>query len=699
MTVKKTEKATQTGKASTGTAAAGSAAKKGPAGTAARKAAAKTTAKKASSGTKTKKASAEAEAPKIGEGYEFIHDLDQYLYDKGVHYDIFRKLGAHPSQKDGVKGIHFAVWAPHAQEVHLIGEFNGWDENNIVMERLEPSGIWECFIPEAKIGQMYKYMIITEDGRRLYKADPYANQSEKRPGTASVIADISNLHWSDGAWMKKRASFKQDSSPISIYECHIGSWMRHPHGENEDGFYNYRYFAHSITDYMKKMGYTHIELMGIAEHPFDGSWGYQVTGYYAPTSRFGTPEDFAYMVNYLHRNGIGVILDWVPAHFPKDAHGLADFDGKACYEYADPRKGEHPDWGTKVFDFGKSEVKNFLIGNALFWIEHFHVDGLRVDAVASILYLDYGRRDGEWIPNKFGGNKNLEAIEFFKHLNSVVLGRNAGSMMIAEESTAWPKVTDTPENDGLGFSMKWNMGWMHDFIEYMKLDPYFRKFNHNRMTFAMTYAYSEKYCLVLSHDEVVHLKCSMINKMPGLYDDKFANLKAGYTFMFGHPGKKLLFMGQEFAQEREWSEDRELDWFLLDEPKHKQMQDFVNELLHLYRNVPAMYSADCVPEGFEWINADDADRSIYSFLRHSADGKSNLLFVINFTPMARPDYRVGCTKKCTYTLVLDGDEERFGGHGTEHPQKYKAVESECDGKPYSFAFDLPPYGVAVFRYN
>ena len=665
------------------------------------KSAAKSTAKatvKTAEKTAAKAEAAAENGPAIGDGYEFVHDLDQYLYDKGVHYDIFRKLGAHPSAKNGVKGIHFAVWAPHAAAVHLIGEFNGWDEESIALERLEPSGIWECFCESAQIGQMYKYLIFTQDGRKLYKADPYANQAEKRPGTASVIADISTIKWTDSTWMKKRSSFRQDESAISIYECHVGSWMRHPHAEKEDGFYNYRYFAHSVTEYLKKMGYTHIELMGISEHPFDGSWGYQVTGYYAPTSRYGTPEDFAYLVNYLHRNGIGVILDWVPAHFPKDAHGLADFDGQACYEYADPRKGEHPDWGTKVFDFGKSEVKNFLIGNALFWIEQFHVDGLRVDAVASILYLDYGRRDGEWIPNKYGGNKNLEAIEFFKHLNSVVLGKHPGVMMIAEESTAWPKVTDTPENDGLGFTMKWNMGWMHDFIEYMKLDPYFRKFNHNRMTFAMTYAYSEKYCLVLSHDEVVHLKCSMINKMPGLYDDKFANLRAGYAFMFGHPGKKLLFMGQEFAQEREWSEDRELDWYLLEQPRHRQMQDFVQELLHLYKGNPAMYSADCVPEGFEWINADDADRSIYSFLRHSADGKNNLLFVINFTPMARPDYRVGCTKKCTYTLVLDGDEERFGGHGTPHPAKYKAVESECDGKPYSFAFDLPPYGVAVFKY-
>ena len=636
--------------------------------------------------------------PETGKGYEFLGELDEYLFGHSVHYDIFRKLGAHPSVKDGVHGIHFAVWAPHAAAVYVIGEFNGWREDDIAMERHGEIGLWEAFVPEAQVGQMYKYLIHAQDGRYLYKADPYANQAEMRPGTASVIADISKLSWSDDAWMKQQETFVQDESPISIYECHMGSWMRHPHGEDEDGFYNYRYFAHSVTDYLKKMGYTHIELMGILEHPFDGSWGYQVTGYYAPTSRYGTPDDFAYLVNYLHRHGIGVILDWVPAHFPKDAHGLADFDGQPLYEYADPRKGEHPDWGTKVFDFGKSEVKNFLIGNALFWVEQYHIDGLRFDAVASMLYLDYGRRDGQWVPNIYGGNKNLEAIEFFKHLNSVVRGRHPGVMTIAEESTAWPKVTDTPENDGLGFSMKWNMGWMHDFLEYMKLDPFFRKFNHNKMTFAMTYAYSERYCLVLSHDEVVHLKCSMINKMPGLYDDKFANLRAGYAFMFGHPGKKLLFMGQDFAQEREWSEARELDWYLLDQPKHRQMQEYVAQLLHLYKTNPAFYEADTIQEGFEWINADDADRSIYSFVRHSRDGKNNLLFIINFTPMARPDYRVGCLKKGTYRLLLSSDEERFGGNGTDRPRTYKAIESECDGKPFSFAYDLPPYGVAILKY-
>ena len=545
---------------------------------------------------------------------------------------------------------------------------------------------------------LYKFFIKTKDGRGLYKADPFANYAEQRPGTASRITDITKLRWSDAAWMEARKQRDNDSLPVSIYEVHPGSWKKHPHGEDEDGFYNYREFSKSLAEYVKEMGYTHVELMGIAEHPFDGSWGYQVTGYYAPTSRYGTPEDFAYMVNYLHKQKIGVILDWVPAHFPRDAHGLEEFDGGCVYEYADPKKGEHPEWGTKVFDFGKSEVKNFLIANALYWVEHFHIDGLRVDAVASILYLDYGRENGQWTPNIYGGNKNLEAIEFFKHLNSVVLGRNHGAMMIAEESTAWPKVTGKPEEDGLGFSHKWNMGWMNDFLEYMKLDPYFRKWNHNKMTFSMTYAYAEKYILVLSHDEVVHLKCSMINKMPGLYDDKFANLRAGYAYMLGHPGKKLLFMGQEFAQLQEWSEARELDWYLLAEDKHQQMQNYVKALLHLYKKTPALYDADQDPCGFEWINADDADRSIFSFVRHSKDGKSNLLFVINFTPVARPDYRVGVPKRKQYRLVLDGDAAEFGGNTTERPVVYKAVKSECDGREYSFAYDLPAYGIAIFKF-
>ena len=544
---------------------------------------------------------------------------------------------------------------------------------------------------------MYKYCIETESGELIYKADPFANYAELRPGTASRITDVSHLKWTDDRWMESRKKWDNKENPLSIYEVHMGSWMRHP-GREDEGFYTYREFAEAITKYVKKMGYTHVELMGIAEHPFDGSWGYQVTGYYAPTSRYGTPEDFAYMINYLHRNGIGVILDWVPAHFPKDAHGLADFDGTPTFEYADPRKGEHPDWGTKIFDYEKPQVRNFLIANALFWIEHFHVDGLRVDAVASMLYLDYGKQDGQWVPNKYGGNQNLEAIEFFKHLNSVVLGRNPGTMMIAEESTAWPKVTGNPEDDGLGFSLKWNMGWMHDFTEYMKLDPYFRKNAHHMMTFSMEYAYSENYILVLSHDEVVHLKCSMLNKMPGEGFDKYANLKAAYAFMTGHPGKKLLFMGQEFAQLREWSEERELDWFLLSEEPHQQIQNWYRDLLHLYKKNPALYELDNDPAGFEWINKDDIFRSIFSFVRHSKGKKKNLLFVCNFTPVAREDYRVGVPTKRQCKLVLNSDEKEYGGSGEKRKEIYKPVKKECDGQKYSFAYPLPAYGVAVFEY-
>ena len=625
-----------------------------------------------------------------------IGELDQYLLGQGNHYEIYKKLGAHLVEDGDKKGTYFAVWAPNAQKVSVIGEFNDWDLTADVMERNDPLGIYTCFVEGAKENEMYKFCIETKKGELLYKADPYANYAELRPGTASRITDISKIKWTDKAWMDQRLKWDHKEKPMSIYEVHIGSWRKHP--EDEDGFYNYREFAKEIVKYVHNMGYTHIELMGIAEHPFDGSWGYQVTGYFAPTSRYGTPEDFAWMINYLHKNKVGVILDWVPAHFPKDAHGLADFDGVPEYEYADPRMGEHPDWGTKIFDFGKNEVKNFLISNALFWIEHFHIDGLRVDAVASILYLDYGKKDGEWVPNEFGGNKNLQAVEFFKHLNSVVLGRNPGSVMIAEESTAWPKVTGEVEDDGLGFSLKWNMGWMHDFTEYMKLDPLFRKGAHYNMTFAMSYAYSEKYILVLSHDEVVHLKCSMINKMPGLGWEKFENLKAAYAFMMGHSGKKLLFMGQDFAQLREWSEKRELDWYLLAEKEHQQMQSWVRDLLHLYRRRKAFYEQDNTWEGFEWINADDRDRSIYSFVRHAKGGKQNLLFVISFTPVAREDYRVGVPKRKQYRLILNSDEEKYGGTGKKRPAVYKAEKSECDGRPYSFAYPLPAYGVAIFEF-
>ena len=626
-----------------------------------------------------------------------IGELDQYLFGQGNHYEIYQKMGAHRVVCKGKEGVYFAVWAPHARRVAVVGDFNGWDFEANYMDRQEPLGIYTCFVPGVQEGALYKFCIETQQGKRIFKADPFANYAELRPGTASRVTDISHLKWTDSTWMKRRETWDHKMNPMSIYEVHMGSWMRHP-GRDDEGFYTYREFADAIVKYVKDMGYTHIELMGIAEHPFDGSWGYQVTGYYAPTSRYGTPEDFAYLVNELHRNNIGVILDWVPAHFPRDAHGLADFDGTPTFEYADPRMGEHPDWGTKIFDYGKAEVKNFLIANALFWIEHFHVDGLRVDAVASMLYLDYGKQDGQWVANKYGGNENLEAIEFFKHLNSVVLGRNKGAVMIAEESTAWPKVTGAPEDDGLGFSLKWNMGWMHDFTEYMKLDPYFRKNAHHMMTFASSYAYSENYILVLSHDEVVHLKCSMLNKMPGLGFDKYANLKAGYAFMTGHPGKKLLFMGQEFAQLREWSEERELDWFLLAEPEHQAIQNWYRDLLHLYKKNKALYEMDSDPAGFEWINADDIFRSIYSFERHSKDNKKNLLFVCNFTPMERPDYRVGVTRRKQLKLVLNSDDKKYGGSGASRPLVYKPVKQECDGKPYSIAYPLPAYGVAVFEF-
>ena len=630
-----------------------------------------------------------------------IGELDQYLFGQGTHYDIYKKLGAHLATNEGKKGVYFAVWAPHAAKVYVVGDFNEWEEREAYeMTRVGEIGIYEIFVEGIGVGELYKFLITTSDGRKLYKADPYGNQAEFRPGTASRVTDISRLKWADARWLKARGKQNVDEIPMAIYEVHPGSWRKHPVTEEDpDGFYNYREFAHELTEYVKDMGYTHVELMGIAEHPFDGSWGYQVIGYYAPTARYGTPEDFQYMVNYFHKNGIGVILDWVPAHFPKDAAGLADFDGQALYEYADPRKGEHPDWGTKVFDYAKNEVKNFLIANALYWVEQFHIDGLRVDAVASMLYLDYGRSAGNWVPNIYGENKNLEAIEFFKHLNTVVTGRNHGTMIIAEESTAWPQVTGRPEDGGLGFTMKWNMGWMHDFLDYMKLDPYFRSYNHNKMTFSMTYAFSEKYVLVLSHDEVVHMKGSMINKMPGEYDDKFANLKAGYSFMMGHPGKKLLFMGQDFAQFREWSEARELDWYLLAEEKHVQMKEYVKELLHLYQGSPALYETDDNWEGFEWVNADDSDRSIFSFIRHSKDGKNNLLFVVNFTPVERPEYRVGVPQSGSYKLVLNSDEARFGGSGEKRASSYRSKKGVCDNKPYSIGYSLPAYGVAVFQYE
>ena len=620
----------------------------------------------------------------------FLTDTDKYLFGKGTHYEIYEKLGAHITEADGRKGVYFAVWAPNAAGICVVGDFNNWCGDNYEMRRHDDSGIFELFTENAHEGSLYKYLIYTKDGRMLYKADPYATYSQRRPDNASIVYDINRYQWNDGQWLAEEEKVAPTKKPMAIYEVHLGSWKKKDDGTPE-GFLNYRESAVQLVDYMKYMGYTHIELMGIAEHPFDGSWGYQVTGYFAPTSRYGTPEDFMYFVDYLHQNGIGVILDWVPAHFPKDEHGLANFDGTPTYEYADSRKGEHPDWGTKIFDYGRTQVISFLISNALYWVEKFHVDGLRVDAVVSMLYLDYGRNQGQWVPNKYGGNGNLEAMDFFRHLNSVMRSRNPRAITIAEESTAWPGITASEEEGGLGFTFKWNMGWMHDFLEYMKLDPYFRSNNHNKMTFAMTYAYSENFILVLSHDEVVHLKCSMINKMPGEYEDKFANLKVGYTFMMGHPGKKLLFMGQDFGQWAEWSEAKSLDWHLTNETMHSDLQKYVKSLLSIYNRYKACYELDQDPEGFEWMDPDDNTRSIYSFVRKTMDGSNSILYVCNFTPVARPDFRVGVPCPGRYTLLLNEKCEE----GTE----YIAEKIPTDRMEYSIPLPLAPYGTAIIKFN
>ncbi len=633
---------------------------------------------------------------------------DRYIFGKGCHYEIYRKLGAHLMELDKKKGVYFAVWAPNAEKVSVVGDFNNWEPDDAIMHKLEDCGIWEVFIPGVEKWDKYKYAITTTKGDVLYKADPYAFHAEIRPGNASKVADIDNYCWHDSKWMQKRESENRYDRPMAIYEMHPGSWKK-DYTRGEDGFLDYKTIADQLVPYLKDMGYTHVELIGVAEHPFDGSWGYQVTGYYAPTARYGGPEEFMYFVDMMHKNDIGVILDWVPAHFPKDAHGLAEFDGTCLYEYQDPRKGDHADWGTKVFDYEKTEVSNFLIANALFWSEVYHVDALRVDAVASMLYLDYGRSGGNWVPNKYGDNKNLEAIEFLKHLNSIMQQRGKGAYLIAEESTAWPMVTGSVEEDGLGFAYKWNMGWMNDFLEYCKQDPLFRKGNHNKMTFSISYMEAENYILVISHDEVVHLKCSMVNKMPGYTVDKFANLRTAYTFMFGHPGKKLLFMGQEFAQLREWSEERELDWFLLNEPLHKEMHDYVKQLLQLYKKYPVLYQNDRTYQGFEWINANDRDRSIFSFIRKKPGTyKGGFLFICNFTPMQRDNYCVGVPEAGVYKEILTSYSEVTEEDTMESAKKkntgialrkWKAVKEECDGKPYRLNIPLRPYESIIIMIN
>ena len=622
----------------------------------------------------------------------FMTELDTYLFGQGTHYEIYNKMGAHLAVKNGKEGVYFVVWAPKAKEVYVVGDFNDWRAYGYDMKPVSDGGVYELFVEGAKAGQCYKFLIISQDGEALYKADPYANAAQLRPETASVITDLTGFKWTDDKWVENKKKEDHLSSAMSIYECHIGSWRKQKDG-TKDGYMNYRDIAHELAEYVSDMGYTHVELMGIAEYPFDGSWGYQVTGYYAPTARYGTPKDFMYFVDYMHKKGIGVILDWVPAHFPKDAHGLANFVGSCVYEYADPRKGEHPDWGTKVFDYSKNEVSNFLIANGMYWVDKFHIDGLRVDAVASMLYLDYGRTEGNWVPNKYGGNGNLEAMSFLKHFNSMMKKRFPQAVTIAEESTAWPNVSGDPDNgDCLGFTFKWNMGWMHDFTEYMKLDPYFRKFNHGKLTFSLMYAYSENFILVLSHDEVVHLKCSMLGKMPGDKDDKFSNLKLAYAYMCGHPGKKLLFMGQEFGQWNEWSEERELDWYLLDDESHKQMKDFTKKCMLLYKNYRCLYETDYRPEGFRWINANDKDNSVYSFIRISPDNNKHLLFVLSFTPVERNKFRIGAPLKGKYKLVLGSNEDI-------QKKTLTAVKGDCDGYKQSLLIDLPAYGIAVYEFS
>ena len=641
-------------------------------------------------------------------------ELDRYLFSEGNHYKIYEKLGAHPMKRDGVEGVQFAVWAPHACSVSVIGEFNMWDARLHKMIMRGSSGIFELFVPGAWEGAAYKYEITARSGDKLYKTDPYGNYAELRPGNASRITSLDGYKWQDGSYQKKhqkKSRDVRDKEPMSIYEVHLASWKKRIE-DDDNGNFSYCELASMLGDYVVDMGYTHIELMGIAEYPFDGSWGYQVGCYYAPTSRYGEPKDFMYFVDEMHKRGIQVILDWVPAHFPKDAHCLGRFDGQPLYEHPDSRRAEHPDWGTYIFDYGRMEVKNFLVANALFWIEKFHIDGLRVDAVASMLYLDYGKSDGEWLPNKDGGNEHYEAIHFLQHLNSEVEKEHPGAYIIAEESTAWPGVTAPVADGGLGFSYKWNMGWMNDFLEYMKLDPYFRKDHQSQLCFSTEYYTSEKYILVLSHDEVVHGKCSLLNKMSGLEGDKFASLRAAFGFMYGHPGKKLLFMGQEFAQKREWAEFRSLDWFLLEEDdRHKKMQDYVRELNHLYQKYDALYYHDFNVMGFEWMDCWRPELSTVAFVRRGSSVKDQLMFIANFTPIALEDYQVNAPCAGTFTEILNSDEERFGGEGrvNKKPIQAKPCKAPVVPRPgekiepgkkyYELELYVPPLSVVVLRYD
>lgn len=627
-------------------------------------------------------------------------------FGAGIYYDSYQKFGAHPTVEAGISGVHFAVWAPDAMRVSVVGDFNFWDGRRHQMKKRGPSGIYEIFIPGLKPGTIYKYEIKTKAGDPMLKADPYANFSELRPNTASVIWDMTDYQWNDGEWIEKRKAAKDrlKDSPMSIYEVHLGSWMQKPVAQDENGddingsqFYNYREIAEKLAAYVKEMGYTHVELLPVMEHPLDESWGYQVTGYYAPTSRFGTPDDFKAFMDYMHKEGIGVILDWVPAHFPRDAHGLAAFDGTCLYEHKDPRQGSHPHWGTLIYNYGRPQVSNFLISNALYWAKEFHADGIRMDAVASMLYLDYGKNAGEWIANMYGGNENLEAVEFLKHLNSIFARDTEGAVLIAEESTAWPKVSGDENDGGLGFDFKWNMGWMNDFLDYMQCDPYFRHDHYGELTFSMLYAYSEKFVLVFSHDEVVHGKGSMAGKMPGdTQEKKFANLRTAYGFMMGHPGKKLLFMGQDFGQMDEWNEKESLEWGLLKYDIHSQMKDYVKALNHLYRTQPALYKMDYEPEGFEWINCTYNDENIVIFERKTDKPEETLLFVCNFVPVEHEKFRLGVPFAGKYKEILNSDAKQFGGSGMVNPRVKMSKKEEWDARENSIVINLAPMSVAVF---
>lgn len=624
-----------------------------------------------------------------------ITSEDIMKFNSGIHYEVYKILGAHVMKINGVSGVHFAVWAPNAIRVSVVGDFCNWDGRRYPMQRLGDSGIHELFIPGMAEGEIYKYEVKIKGDTVVLKSDPYGYYAQVRPNTASIVYDINKYQWQDKEWLKTRKKADTKSAPMNIYELHLGGFKK---PDEADGryFYNYRELAPMIADYVKDMGYTHIELMPVMEHPLDESWGYQVTGYYAPTSRYGTPDDFMYFMDYMHQQGIGVILDWVPAHFPRDLGGLANFDGTCLYEHPDPRRGAHPHWGTLIFNYGRPEVINFLIANALYWVEKYHADGIRMDAVASMLYLDYGKKDGEWLPNIYGGNENLEAIELLKHLNSMMKKRNPGAMMIAEESTAWPKITYPVEDDGLGFDYKWNMGWMNDFTGFMKLDPLFRKYHYGELLFSMVYAYSEDFVLVLSHDEVVHGKCSMIGKMPGEGSDKFDNLRVAYGFMAAHPGKKLLFMGQDYAQFTEFNEAKSLEWFMLDYEPHRQMQNYVRDLNHLYTSYPAFYALDTDPDGFEWINNISADESIVVFLRKTEKLDETLLIVCNFTPVVYENHKIGVPFTGKYKEIFNSDAVVYGGKGHVNPRLKQSKKDECDDREDSITITVPPMGMAVF---